>query len=135
MLFALQEGELDPEKNEVLNFFEATWEKPDLHFMQKRFKSACKNHDQITEKIIGGLQPGWTLDRIDPVIKIILIVATDEILNGGQETPVEILVKEYADLTADFFNDAETSFVNAYLNGLKHKLIDGEYKEESFHKS
>lgn len=48
--------------------------------------------------------------------------ATDEMMYSSKETPAEILVKEYADLAADFFDTSETAFVNAYLNDLKVKL-------------
>lgn len=122
LLFAHQTGEQATNIEDVLKLFDEQWEKPDMHFMQKRFKSACKNSKAIMEYIVGGLQGGWTIERIDPVLYAILFVATDEMLEAAQDTPLEILVKEYADLTADFFDKSETSFVNAYLNDLKLKL-------------
>jgi transcription termination factor NusB len=66
-----------------------------------------------------GLQEGWAKERIDPVLYAILLASTDEMLYASTDTPPEIIVKEYADLTADFFDSSETAFVNAYLNSLK----------------
>lgn len=122
LLFAHQTGEKSTNIEDVLKLFDDAWEKPDMRFMQKRFKSACNNGNLISGYIIDGLQSGWTIERIDPVLYAILFVATDEMLYAAQDTPMEILVKEYADLTADFFDKSETSFVNAYLNDLKLKL-------------
>lgn len=122
MLFVHQNGEADIKTDELLNFFDETWEKPDMHFLQRRLESACKNIISINECITSGLQSGWTMDRIDPVLYAILAAATDEMMDPLKETPPEIIVKEYADLAADFFDNSETSFVNAYLNNLKLKL-------------
>ncbi|QOL19940.1 transcription antitermination factor NusB [Candidatus Bodocaedibacter vickermanii] len=122
MLFVHQNGETDMKTDELLRFFDTTWEKPDMHFLQERINSACKNIIQIDELITSGLQSGWTMERIDPVLYAILAAATDEMMYSSKETPAEILVKEYADLAADFFDTSETAFVNAYLNDLKVKL-------------
>ncbi len=122
MLFVHQNGETDMKTDELLRFFDTTWEKPDMTFLQKRINSACKNVTSIDEQITSGLQSGWTMDRIDPVLYAILAAATDEMMDPSKETPPEILVKEYADLAADFFDTSETAFVNAYLNDLKVKL-------------
>lgn len=122
MLFVHQNGETDMKTDELLRFFDTTWEKPDMHFLQERINSACKNIIRIDELITSGLQSGWTMERIDPVLYAILAAATDEMMYSSKETPAEILVKEYADLAADFFDTSETAFVNAYLNDLKVKL-------------
>ncbi|MBH1990134.1 MAG: hypothetical protein I8H80_03065 [Alphaproteobacteria bacterium] len=122
MLFVHQNGETDMKTDELLRFFDTTWEKPDMRFLQERINSACKNIIQIDELITSGLQSGWTMERIDPVLYAILAAATDEMMYSSKETPAEILVKEYADLAADFFDTSETAFVNAYLNDLKVKL-------------
>jgi N utilization substance protein B len=106
----------------LLNFLDDAWEKPDMHFLQKRLASVCENIISIDGYITSGLQSGWTMDRIDPVLRAILAAATDEMMDPAKETPPEILVKEYVDLAADFFGASETSFVSAYLNDLKVKL-------------
>ncbi len=123
MLFVHQYGEADMQTDQLLSFFDETWEKPDMHFLQKRLTSACKNIISIDECITSGLQSGWTMDRIDPVLYAILAAATDEMMDPSKETPAEIIVKEYADLAADFFDISETAFVNAYLNDLKVRLV------------
>lgn len=122
MLFAEQHGELGDQQDAILNFFQEDWEKPDLHFMHDRFKSICKNSIPLEARIKDGLRKGWSSDRVDSVLHAILIAASDEMINGNHKTPVEILVKEYVDLAADFFNKSEIAFVNAYLNDLKHTL-------------
>lgn len=122
MLFVHQNGGQNMKTDELLKFFDDTWEKPDMHFLQKRIDSACKNIMRIDDQITSGLQSGWTMERIDPVLYAILAAATDEMMDPSKETPAEIVVKEYADLAADFFDTSETAFVNAYLNDLKLKV-------------
>lgn len=122
MLFVHQNGGQNMKTDELLKFFDDTWEKPDMHFLQKRIDSACKNIIRIDDQITSGLQSGWTMERIDPVLYAILAAATDEMMDSSKETPAEIIVKEYADLAADFFDTSETAFVNAYLNDLKLKV-------------
>ena len=122
ILFVQRTTELPLKAEDILNFFDAGWEKPDMHFLQNRINSACKNINAIDEQITAGLRDGWTMDRIDPVLYAILAAATDEMMDSAKETPSEIIVKEYADLAADFFDSAETAFVNAYLNDLKMKI-------------
>lgn len=122
LLFVQQNSEAPLKSEEILNFFDDTWEKPDMHFLQKRINSACINIIAIEEYITSGLRDGWTMDRIDPVLHAILAAATDEMMDPAKETPAEIIVKEYADLAADFFDTSETAFVNAYLNDLKIKF-------------
>jgi N utilization substance protein B len=122
MFFVHQQGETNLNTEDLINFFDDTWEKPDMHFLQKRLASLCKNIISIDDYITSGLQSGWSMERIDPVLRAILAAATDEMMDPSKETPPEILVKEYVDLAADFFGLSETSFVNAYLNDLKVRL-------------
>jgi transcription termination factor NusB len=125
MLFAYETDQQSTKAQDILNFFDKKWEKPDLRFMQERFDSICENRNLIDDYIMKGLQTGWSIERIDPVLYAILMTATDEMLSATEKTPLEVLVKEYADLTADFFDNAEISFVNAYLNDLKAKIKQG----------
>lgn len=122
MLFVQHTTEQPVKAEDILNFFDFGWEKPDMHFLQNRINSACKNINTIDEHVAAGLRDGWTMDRMDPVLYAILAAATDEMMNAAKETPAEIIVKEYVDLAADFFDSSETSFVNAYLNDLKVKI-------------
>lgn len=123
LLFVQHSGERKLTPDELLMFFDEDWAKPDMRFLQSRLESVCDNRISIDKIIDTGLQEGWSRDRIDPVLYAILLASTDEMLHGSNSTPAEIIVKEYADLTADFFDTSETSFVNAYLNSLKLKTI------------
>ncbi len=123
LLFAQQSGECSPTPDELLMFFDEDWAKPDMRFLHGRIKSVCTKRTTLDHFIDEGLQEGWSRDRLDPVLYAILLASTDEMLHGSSSTPPEIIVKEYADLTADFFDSSETSFVNAYLNSLKLKTF------------
>lgn len=123
LLFVQQTGERALTPDELLMFFDEDWAKPDMRFLQERLQSVSNNRIALDEVIDSGLKSNWSRDRIDPVLYAILLASTDELLYGSTTTPHEIIVKEYADLTADFFDSSETSFVNAYLNSLKLKAL------------
>ncbi len=106
---------------DIVAMFDESWEKPDMRFMQSRYESVGKNRNTIDDCIQKGLREGWKLEGLDKQLYAILTVATDEMLSPSRGTTPEILVKEYVDLSADFFSGAEVSFVNAYLNDLKKK--------------
>jgi transcription termination factor NusB len=110
----------------VVTFMEEEWSKPDMGFMKKRFESVQTHWDLLTEIVEGNLQEGWTLERLDSVLYSICLAATDELTHGGGDAAPEIIVKEYVDLAADFFENNDVSFVNAYLNGIKDHMLSAE---------
>lgn len=121
--FVQQHGEgIEGGPKSILDFFDPSWEKPDIDFVNSRYKSIAENLPTISQHIENGLQEGWKESSLDKVLHSLLAVATDEMISTHKTTPPEILVKEYADLAGDFFGAPEVSFVNAYLNALKEKV-------------
>ncbi len=106
----------------VVLFMEEDWAKPDSIFMKKRYNSISENWEVLETILKNSLKEEWSLDRLDSVLFAICMAATDEILFGGSDATPEIIVKEYADLTADFFERSDVGFVNAYLNDLKKQI-------------
>lgn len=94
--------------------------KVDTTFFSKIVEQAWKDHERSDQIIQGALKEGWTLDRIEPVTRAILRAALCEILET--QTPTAVIIDEYLNLTRDFFDNTEVSFVNGILNTVAHKV-------------
>ncbi len=70
--------------------------------------------DALDGRIRAVLQTGWTLERIDSVVRAILRTAVAEL--NTCPTAREIVLDEYIEVTRAFFEDTEAAFVNAALD-------------------
>lgn len=77
--------------------------------------------DALKQMISGQLAPGWTLERLDPVVLSILITATAEFF-AKPETPATVIIDEYMKITAAFNDDQNVGFVNGMLVSLAKKV-------------
>lgn len=77
---------------------------------------------QELDSLIGKtLANGWTIDRLEAVVKAILRAATYELL-GNTSVPKPVVINEYVNLTKAFFSGQEPSFVNASLDNLAKQV-------------
>jgi transcription antitermination protein NusB len=89
----------------------------DKEFFKELVKEAVENHVMIDAQISGRLAKGWTIDRIDPVVRASLRLATYELMNKLQ-TPVAVIIDEYVGVVAAFHDGKEPNFVNGILERL-----------------
>lgn len=61
------------------------------------------------------LEKDKTIDKVNPLLLAILSIALAE-LSADKETPRAILMSEYLFIASEFFNGAETGFINAVLD-------------------
>ncbi len=94
--------------------------KVDTTFFAKLTEGAWAAHTCNDEVICGALKAGWPLDRIESVTRAILRAALYELLET--KTPTAVIIDEYLNITHDFFDDKEVSFVNGVLNTLAQKV-------------
>jgi N utilization substance protein B len=94
--------------------------KSNTSFFRKLVEGAWKNHDQSDAMIQGSLKEGWNLDRIEPVTRAILRAALYEVCDT--KTPTAVIIDEYLNITHDFFDKTEVSFVNGILNSISQKV-------------
>lgn len=102
----------------ILNFQEEGWEKPDMPFLRRLVESCQNNMEEICTLVEQHLTKDWTINRIDKLILSIMICAVNELLYE-KDTPAQIILKEYVDLSADFFDEKDVNFINASLNALR----------------
>jgi transcription termination factor NusB len=57
----------------------------------------------------------WRYERMDPVLLGILMVGMAELL-AQPETPTNVIIHEYIELSKDFLTDKDAKFVHALLD-------------------
>ena len=94
--------------------------KPDKKFFRTLIDYILESQDQLPELVSVHLTENWTLEKLDPVTRSILFVATAESISG--KTPPAILISEYVQITQGFTSDGESKFVNGVLSKIIEKL-------------
>jgi N utilization substance protein B len=72
---------------------------------------------ELDEAIGGRLAAGWTLERLDPLMRQLLRAGTFELL-ARPDVPRPAVISEYVELAHAFYPAAEAGFVNALLDRL-----------------
>lgn len=76
---------------------------------------------EVDEMIQGALDRNWSLDRLEPLLKVVLRAGAWELLANHEVAP-KIVISEYVDVTHAFFGGKEPSMVNAVLDRLARAL-------------
>lgn len=78
-------------------------------------EETLRHKTQIDKVIQEHLPKGWTFDRVELLLIIILEVALYELLYEQSMHP-NMIVSEYVDIAHAFYGGKETAFVNGLLN-------------------
>jgi N utilization substance protein B len=116
---------------DVIAEFEAYWLGREIDGMEMKpaegafFRSlvegvVSKQRD-IDPKIDEALSEGWPLRRIEAVLR----AGCFELL-ARPDVPAKVVIREYGDIAAAFYDGDEIGMVSAVLDGLAHKLRSGE---------
>jgi N utilization substance protein B len=73
----------------------------------------------LDRAIADRLAGGWRLERIDSTVRAILRAGAFE-LRSCPDTPTEVVIDEYVELSKAFNETGEVKFVNAALDGIAH---------------
>lgn len=76
----------------------------------------------IHEMIKANLSQGWVFERLEPILKAILEVASAELLSEDATVPTPVIISEYVDIAHGFFEGREPLFVNSYLDKIARNL-------------
>lgn len=99
----------DPEKFQFHN--------PDKKLFQEIVRGVCEKQKDLDDTIEKVLANGWSLDRLETVVRAILRAALFE-LTDHEDTPKAVIINEYVNITKSFYSGQEPSFVNASLDNL-----------------
>lgn len=85
-----------------------------------------KHQVEIDRALAHLLSEGWTLARIDSILRALLRAASYELI-ARADVPVKVVIDEYVELARDFFDGDEPKFVNAVLDKLAHEKRAAEF--------
>lgn len=85
-----------------------------------------KRQVEIDRALARSLAVGWTLARIDSILRALLRAASYELI-GRADVPAKVVIDEYVELAHDFFPGDEPAFVNAVLDKLAREMRAAEF--------
>ena len=101
-------------------------QKIDEVFLNNLINGVALDLKQIDEEISQFLKGSWSLEKLDGVALQILRFGAFE-LKFLSEIPAKVIIGEYVDISASFFDKKKTSFFNATLQNLAQKFRANEF--------
>lgn len=86
------------------------------------------NIENIDKEISEFVKSPWTLDKLEEIIVQIIRFGCFE-LKYMKNNPAKSIINEYVDICASFFDEKQTTFVNAILDNLARKFRKNEFEE------
>ncbi|RFB80293.1 transcription antitermination factor NusB [Methylovirgula sp. 4M-Z18] len=83
----------------------------------------------IDRMIDDTLENGWPLRRIEAVLRAAFRAATYELMKRS-DIPARVVIKEYVDVAAAFFEREEAGMANAVLDLIARQLRSGEFDQD-----
>lgn len=100
----------------------------DENFLNNLLVGLAADVKRIDSEISEFLKGDWSLDKLEDVSLQILRLAAFE-LKSLPEIPAKVVIGEYVDIAASFFDSKHLAFVNAALDGLAKKFRLAEFKK------
>lgn len=97
------------------------FQNPDKKLFEMIVLGVCEKQENLNGLIEKVLATGWTLERLETVVRSILRAAVFE-LTEHPDTPKAVIINEYVNITKSFYSGQEPSFVNACLDTLAKQL-------------
>jgi N utilization substance protein B len=100
----------------------------DEEFFADLVHGVLKHQTEIDRSVARSLAPGWTLGRIDSILRALLRAGAYELV-ARRDVPAKVVIDEYVELARDFFDGDEPGFVNAVLDRLARRKRAAEFGE------
>jgi N utilization substance protein B len=84
-------------------------------------RGACERRRELDEMVGSALAPGWSLERMDRVLRALLRAGAFELF-ARPETPARVAIAEYVGVAHAFYEGREPGFVNGVLDKLARAL-------------
>jgi transcription antitermination protein NusB len=91
--------------------------RPDESFLRALVEGVVARGPEIDVAIEGALTGGWTLSRLEILLRAILRAGAFE-LCAQPDVPTKVIINEYLEIAHAFFAGKEPSLVNAVLDRL-----------------
>lgn len=105
---------------------EAPATEPDGDFFTAIVAGASQRRPDIEAMIGGALAQGWSVERIERVVRAILVAGVFELMMR-EDVPAKVAINEYVEIAHAFYDDAEPGFVNSVLDRLARQLRPQEF--------
>jgi N utilization substance protein B len=103
-------------------------DKIEENFLNDLVNGATPILQTLDDEIGEFLQNGWSVDSIDDIMHQILRLGTFE-LKFLRDTPLKVVIDEYVDIAAAFFDINKVTFANATLENLAKKIRPEEFEK------
>ncbi|AXV42315.1 transcription antitermination factor NusB [Staphylococcus warneri] len=114
-LFQLEIKDTDLTIKEAINFIKDDY--PDLDFdFINWLVTGVKDHEPVLDEKIKPYLKDWSLERLLKTDRIILRMATFEILHS--DTPSKVVINEAVELAKQFSDDDHYKFINGVLSNI-----------------
>ncbi|MBK1405815.1 antitermination protein NusB [Staphylococcus hominis] len=115
-LFQLEMKNTDLTINEAINFIKDDYPDLDFEFIHW-LVTGVKDHEQVLDQTIEPKLKDWSIQRLLKTDRIILRMATFELLHS--DTPPKVIINEAVELTKQFSDEGHYKFVNGVLSNIK----------------
>lgn len=88
----------------------------DAEFALQLLTGIIDNQDALRDAVQTHA-PGWTLDRMDPVSRALLLIGSYELL-FRDDAPPAVVMNEAIDIAKEYATDEAGKFVNGVLNAI-----------------
>ena len=112
-LFQLEMKNTDLTINEAINFIKDDYPDLDFEFIHW-LVTGVKDHEQVLDQTIEPKLKDWSIQRLLKTDRIILRMATFELLHS--DTPPKVIINEAVELTKQFSDEGHYKFINGVLS-------------------
>ena len=103
------------------NFDEGNVEGADFAFLKDIVEGVVREQRAIDPKINESLAPGWSLSRLEPIMRAMLRAGSYELM-FRDDIPAKAVISEYIDVAHAFYDGDQPGFVNGVLDRLARSL-------------
>lgn len=115
-LFQLEMKDTELTINEAINFIKDDEPELDFDFIHW-LVTGVKDHESVLDDTIKPHLKDWSLQRLLKTDRIILRMATFELLHS--DTPPKVIINEAVELAKQFSDDEHYKFINGVLSNIK----------------
>ena len=98
----------------------------DTALFEELVLGACGRRAEVDPLIAGALADGWTLERLEFLLRAVLRCGAFELL-GRPDAPARVVIDEYVEVACAFYERGEPGLVNGVLDRLAHDLRPAEF--------
>ena len=78
-------------------------------------EGTISHKDELEQTVTGALAQDWTLERIDRLVRAILLAGVYELVHR-KDVPARVAINEYVEIAHAFYDQGEPNFVNSVLD-------------------